>query len=164
MDTSVRAAINDQIKSELAAAYLYLAMSAHFSNHSLEGFAHWMRLQAQEELVHAMRLFDYLLERGEPVELQGVGQPPSSFGSPLSIFEAALEHERKVTRSINDLYALAMEKADYPTQMQLQWFINEQVEEEASSGLVIEQLKMIGDDSAVLLMLDEKLSARSDAE
>lgn len=164
MDTSVRDAINAQIKSEFAAAYLYLAMSAHFSNQSLEGFARWMRLQAQEELAHAMRLFDYLLERGETVELQAVGQPPSSFGSPLSIFEAALEHERKVTRSINDLYALAVEKADYPTQMQLQWFINEQVEEEASSGLVIEQLKMIGEDSAILLMLDEKLGGRTDAE
>jgi ferritin len=164
MESAVRDAINDQIRDELFAAYLYMAMSAHFSNQSLEGFSNWMRLQAQEELGHAMRLFDYLLERGEPVVFHPIDQPPTEYGSPLSIFEMALAHERKVTRSINDLYALAVEKFDYPTQLQLQWFINEQVEEEASSGLVIEQLKMIGDDNAVLLMLDEKLGGRTDAE
>jgi len=164
MDAAVRDAINEQIKSELSAAYLYMAMSAHFSNRSLEGFAHWMRLQAQEELGHAMRLFDYVLERGESVAFHAIAGPPDAFGSPLTIFEMALDHERAVTRSINELYALAVEKSDYPTQLQLQWFIAEQVEEEASSSLVIEQLRMIGDDNAVLLMLDEKLGARSDAE
>ena len=164
MDEAVRTAINEQIKNELFAAYLYMAMSAHFSNRSLEGFAHWMRLQAQEELGHAMRLFDYLLERGAVVDFHEIAKPHTDFGTPLSIFEMALEHEQAVTRSINDLYALAVEKLDYPTQLQLQWFIAEQVEEEASSGLVIEQLKMIGDDNAVLLMLDEKLGGRTDAE
>ncbi len=162
MDSAVREAINQQIKQEFYAAYLYMAMSAHFSNESLEGFAHWMRLQAQEELGHAVRLVDYLLERGEPVDFPPVDAPPTSFGAPLSIFEAALEHERKVTASINQLYALAVEKMDYPTQLQLQWFIAEQVEEEASSGTVVEQLRMAGSDSAALLMMDERLGGRSD--
>lgn len=160
MDTAVRDAINQQIKQEFFAAYLYMAMSAHFSNESLDGFAHWMRLQAREELGHAVRLVDYLLDRGAPVEFPSVEAPPTSFGAPLSIFEAALEHERKVTASINDLYALAIEKQDYPTQLQLQWFINEQVEEEASSGRVVEQLRMAGDDRAALLMMDERLGSR----
>lgn len=161
MDNAVREAVNEQIKQEFFAAYLYMAMSAHFSNRSLEGFAHWMRLQAQEELGHAVRLVDYLLERGEPVDFPAVEAPPTEFGSPLSIFEAALEHERSVTASIERLYALAVEKLDYPTQLQLQWFINEQVEEEASSGTVVEQLRMAGTDNAALLMMDERLGART---
>lgn len=160
MDSAVREAINDQIKQEFYAAYVYMAMSAHFSNKSLDGFAHWMRMQAQEELGHAVRLVDYLLERGEPVDFPAVDAPPTTFGSPLSIFEAALEHEKKVTRSINELYALAVSRLDYPTQLQLQWFINEQVEEEASSGTVVDQLRLAGDDSAALLMMDQKLGAR----
>lgn len=161
MDSAVREAINQQIKQEFFAAYLYMAMSAHFSNESLDGFAHWMRLQAREELGHAARLVDYVLDRGEPVEFPAVDAPPTSFGSPLSIFESALAHEQKVTESINRLYALAVEKADYPTQLQLQWFINEQVEEEASSGRIVEQLRLTGGDGAALLMLDERLGSRS---
>jgi len=164
MDSAVREAINDQIKQEFFAAYLYMAMSAHFANKSLEGFAHWMRMQAQEELGHAVRLVDYLLERGEPVTFPAIDQPPTSFGAPLSIFEAALEHEKKVTASINRLYALAVEKVDYPTQLVLQWFITEQVEEEASSGTVVEQLRMAGDDSAALLMMDERQGGRVEGE
>lgn len=163
MDSAVRQAINDQIKHEFYAAYLYMAMSAHFSNEALDGFAHWMRMQAQEELGHAVRLVDYLLDRGESVEFPAVEAPPTSFGAPLSIFEAALEHERKVTAAIERIYALAVEKSDYATQLQLQWFINEQVEEEASSGRVVDQLRLAGEDGAALLMMDQRLGARTDA-
>ena len=161
MNDDVRTAINEQIKREFYAAYLYLAMSAHFEAEALQGFAHWMRLQAQEEQGHALRLFDYLLERGARVELQGIEAPPTSFGSPLSIAEQALEHERKVSAQINRMYALAAERGDFATQVQLQWFLTEQVEEESSGETMVERLRMAGDDRAALLILDRELAARS---
>ena len=160
MDASVKDALNAQINHEFYAAYLYLAMAAHFEAESLEGFGQWMRMQAKEEVEHAMRLFDYLLRRGEEVELESVGKPEASFDSPLSIFEQALSHEKKVTGLINDLYELAVEKNDYPTQLELQWFIDEQVEEEDSVGRVVEQLEMVGESNAGLFMLDQRLGSR----
>lgn len=164
MDASVKDAINEQINHEFYAAYLYLSMAAHFETEGFEGFGQWMRMQSREEVEHAMRLFDYLLRRGEEVELDAVARPEASFDSPVSIFRQALEHEKKVTGLINDLYELAVEKSDYPTQLELQWFIDEQVEEEESVGRVVEQLDMAGDSRAALLMLDQKLGARSSAE
>ena len=164
MNDEVRAAIHDQIEHELSAAYLYIAMSAHFDVEALEGFAHWMRLQAQEELGHAMRFFDYLLERGQPVELKPIAAPPTKFGSALEIAETALKHERKVTEQINRIYALAAKHADFATQVQLQWFLSEQVEEENSAETLVERLRMAGDNRAALLILDREVAARSSAE
>jgi ferritin len=162
MDKDVQAAINAQIKHELESAYLYLAMCAHFESANLPGFARWMRLQAREELTHAMRLFDYVNARGGRVELQEIARPPAEFGSPLSIFETALKHERQVTGLIRKLHETAAARSDYATQVHLQWFITEQVEEEKSAATVVEQLRMAGGDSAALLILDRQLGARTE--
>jgi ferritin len=156
----VQDALNQQIKDELYSSYLYLSMSAHCETINLPGFAHWMRLQSEEELSHAMKLFDYVNDRGGRVVLQGIDQPPAEFNAPLDIFQQVLEHEQKVTGLIHQLYALALKENDYPTQVELQWFITEQVEEEKSAGEIVEQLKVIGDHSTALLMLDRQLGAR----
>jgi ferritin len=164
MKREVQDAVNDQIRHELASAYTYLSMSAHFDAENLPGFARWMRLQSQEELGHALRLFDYLTERGARVVLQAVEQPPTSFDSPLSVFEQALAHEQKITGLINRLYETAGNHQDYATQVALQWFLTEQVEEENSVGLVVEQVRMAGENRAALLMLDRVLGERSGAD
>lgn len=162
MDDAVRDAMNRQIGHEFKAGYLYLAMSSHFERESLLGFATWMREQAQEELEHAMKLFDFMNHRGTKVELGSVDAPPADFGKPLEIFEAALEHEKEVTRLIHELYDLCVEKHDHATQLELNWFITEQVEEEASVGTVVDQLRMAGDNEAAILMLDRELGARGE--
>jgi ferritin len=164
MDIEVRNAMNEQIKYELESAYLYLAMSAHFEAANLSGFGRWMRIQAGEELGHALRLFDYVLDRGGRIELQAIGKPPADFGTPLSIFEAALAHEKKVTSLIQQLHETALAKSDYATQVHLQWFVTEQVEEEKSASTAVEQLRMAGSDAAALLMLDRQFGARSDEQ
>jgi ferritin len=160
MSKAMVAGINDQVAKEFYAAYLYLSMAAYCDAKNLAGFAHWMRMQHQEELSHALRLFDFLLERGERVALQGIEKPPTDFGSPLDVMKAALAHEQKVTASINELYELADKEKDYPTQLMLQWFINEQVEEERSVGDIIAQLELAGDSGAALLMMDRQLAGR----
>ena len=160
MNDDVRQAINEQINREFFASYLYLAMSAHFEAEALEGFAHWMRLQAREEQEHALRLVDYLLARGARVELRAIDAPPASFGSPLAIAEQALEHERMVSEQINRIYVLATERGDYATQVHLQWFLSEQVEEESSGETMVERMRMAGDNRAALLLLDRELAAR----
>lgn len=152
--------INEQINVELFSAYMYLAMSADCADRNLTGFAHWLRAQAEEEVDHAMRFFSFLLERGARVELQAVEGPPSSFGSPLEIMEKSLEHERFVTGRINSLYATALEEKDYPAQVLLQWFVTEQVEEEASIDEIVERMKLFGEEGSALLMLDTQLGAR----
>ncbi|MBW8056804.1 MAG: ferritin [candidate division NC10 bacterium] len=157
-------AINDQIKDEFYAAYLYLAMSAHFETVHLPGCARWMRGQSQEEASHAMKLFEFVHERGGRVVLHAIKQPPANFKSPLDAFQQALEHERGVTRMIHRLYELAAKENDYATQIMLQWFITEQVEEERSAGDIVEQLKMVGDQSVALFMLDKQLGARAGGE
>jgi ferritin len=161
MDPTVRTLINDQIAHEFHAAYQYLAIAAHFEAQSYEGFARWMRLQAKEETGHAMRLFEYMVERGERIDLNQIDRPGHDFGSPVEAFRAALEHERKVTGQINAIYEAALEAGDYPTQIMLQWFIEEQVEEEASTGKAVEQLDMAGENRAALLMLDKQFGART---
>ncbi len=160
MNEAIQKALNDQIGLELESAYAYLAMSAHLDNHNFAGFSVWMRLQAQEELGHAMRLFDYMLERGCAVSLPAVDAPSDELDSPLSTFEIALAHERKVTASIHALYDLAREHKDYATELQLQWFVTEQVEEEASASLAVEKLRRAGTDHPALLMLDAEFGAR----
>jgi ferritin len=156
-------AINEQINKELYSGYLYLSMSAYCEADNLHGAAHWMRVQAQEELGHAMRLFDYVNARGGRVVLKAIEVPPPVWKSPLEMFEEVLAHERKVTGLINRLYEVALSENDYATQMELQWFITEQVEEEESAGQVVEQLRRIGDQPMGLLMLDGQLGQRQAA-
>ncbi|HSM61666.1 MAG TPA: ferritin [Longimicrobiales bacterium] len=163
MDPKIQEALDEQIRAELHSAYIYLAMSAHFAEQNLDGFAHWMRLQAGEELGHAMRLYDYVLERGGHLQLLAVDAPPSTFGSPLEIFEAALAHEKKITAMIHALYDLARKKSDYATELQLQWFVTEQVEEEDSAGRAVEQLRLAGSNTSALLMLDRQMGQRTGA-
>jgi ferritin len=156
----LKSAINEQIKNELYSGYLYLAMSAYFEASNLPGFARWMRLQAEEEQEHALKFFDFVNERGGRVELQAIDQPPVEFQSPLAVFVQVLEHEKKVTSLINDLYELALAEKDYPAQVMLQWFISEQVEEEAHATHIVETLKRVGDKGQGLVMLDGQLGAR----
>jgi ferritin len=156
----LQGAINEQIKNELYSGYLYLAMSAYFQAGNLPGFAHWMRVQAAEEQEHALKFFDFVNERGGRVELQAIDQPPVEFQSPLAVFEQVLEHVKKVTGLINKLYELALGEKDYPAQVMLQWFIEEQVEEEANATRIVETLKMVGEKGQALVMLDHQLGAR----
>jgi ferritin len=157
----VQDAINEQIKNELYSAYLYLSMAVHFESSNLPGFAHWMKIQASEEVKHAMKFFDYIFERGGKVMLKAIDQPPAEFKAPVDIFKMAHEHEKKVTAMIHKLYELALKENDYPSQVMLQWFIKEQVEEEKSAEGIVEQLKMAGDSSAALLMADRQFAARA---
>jgi ferritin len=156
----VQDAMNEQIKNELYSAYLYFSMSAYCDSINLPGFAHWMRVQSQEETGHALKFYGYIYDRGGRVVLQALAQPPVEFGSPLAVFEQVLEHERKVTATINNLCTLAAQEKDYASQALLQWFVTEQVEEEKSASLIVEQLKMIGDSKSALLMLDHHLGER----
>jgi ferritin len=161
MNDRMQAAFNEQINEELFSSYVYLAMAAHFEAMNLEGFANWMKHQAEEEMEHAMRLFDHINRRGGRVVLKAIGEPPAEFGSPLEAFEKALAHEQHITGCIHKLYKLAQEEADYPAQLELNWFIEEQVEEEENSGRVVELLKLAGDNKGALLMLDRELAKRS---
>jgi len=156
-------AINQQIKDEFASAYLYLSMSAYFTSINMNGFAHWMRLQYTEEVNHAMKFFDYLHDRGGHAVVPGIEKPAAAFKSTFDAFQQYLDHEKKVTQMINGLYEKASKDNDYATEIMLHWFINEQVEEEKVGMEIIEQLKIVGDSKAALLMLDRQLAARSNA-
>ena len=153
-------ALNEQVRNEFYSSFAYLSMSAHFEHHNLPGFAAWMRVQAAEEYVHAMKIFDHILDRGGIVKMPAIAQPPVQFETPVTVFEQALLQERAVTKSIHDLYALAMETKDYPARVFLDWFVNEQVEEEKTAELIVEQLKMVGEDRPALLLLDRELGQR----
>lgn len=164
LSPAVQTAINNQIKSELYSAYVYLAMTAYCESLNLRGFAHWMRMQSQEELSHAMKLFDYVHDRGGRVTLQAIAAPSVDFKSPLEMVQEVYEHECKVTAMITALYETALKEHDYATQVHLQWFLTEQVEEEKNANEIFERLRMIGNQSAALLLLDRELSARTNAE
>lgn len=153
-------AINMQIKQELTAAYNYLGMSAHFHHENLSGFAHWCLVQYQEELVHAMRLFDYLLDRGGRVDLEAIPQPKCTFSSPVEVFQTALAQERENTKSIDSLYQLAASLNDHATISHLQWFVDEQVEEEKSVGEVLSLVERANGEPNAILYLNDKLAAR----
>jgi ferritin len=157
---AVEDAMNEQIKNELFSAYQYLSMAAFCEAENLPGFAHWMRAQTREETEHAMKFYDFILDRNGRVVLQGIDGPLVEFGSPLEVFEKALEHERRVTAMINDLYGLAARENDYASQTFLQWFVTEQVEEEKNAGDVVETLRMVGDKSEALFLLDRELGQR----
>lgn len=160
LSSKLEKTINEQIKNELYSAYLYLSMAAYFDSINLPGFAHWMRVQFGEEQGHALKFYKYVYERGGRITLQAIDQPPSEFSSPLAVFEQTLEHEQKVTSLINNLYALAAQENDYATQVFLQWFISEQVEEEDNAVQIIELLRRIGDKGQGLVMLDRELARR----
>jgi ferritin len=162
MDPKVRQLINEQIVHELYASHLYLAVAAHFESQNYGGFAQWMRLQSEEEREHAMKLFEYLVERGEKIELGQIDEPPVDFGTPLEAFRAALGHEQKVTGLINGIYEAAVAAKDYPTQVMLQWFIEEQVEEEDVTGSAVDRLEMAGDNNAALMFLDADFGKRTE--
>jgi ferritin len=153
-------ALNEQIKWELYSGYLYLSMSAWFADQGLSGFANWMRIQAQEELAHAMRFFDYLLERGGRAVMAAIDAPDSAWKTPLAVMQQTLEHEQHVTARINDLVDLAKAEKDHATDIMLQWFVSEQVEEEDSVGEVLNKVRLIGKDGGGLYMLDKELAGR----
>jgi ferritin len=153
-------AMNKQIRDELYSSYLYLSMAAYYEALNLPGFAHWMRLQAEEENEHAMKFFDYINDRQGRVTLMAIDAPPIEFDSPLAVFKMAYEHEQKVTGLINALYQLAIEENDFASQSMLKWFIDEQVEEEKSALDIVEQLEMIGDHKMGVFMLDRELGQR----
>ncbi len=153
-------AINEQIVAEFYSAYLYLAMSAYLENKDLPGMAHWMRMQYEEEVIHALKFFDYMNDRGARVILSAIDAPPAEFDSVVAVFEEVLAHEQKVTSLIHNLYTLAIEEGDYPTQSLLHWYIDEQVEEEKSASEVLARLKMVQDYPPGLLMMDQELAAR----
>lgn len=161
LSTTLQEAINSQIRDEFYASHLYLSMAAYFEDANLSGCAKWMRLQSAEEREHAMRFFDYLTDRGARVWLQAINEVPSTFASVLDVFEKALAHEQKVTASICSIYDLAVQEKDYATQVMLNWFVEEQVEEEKSAGEVIALLKMAGESGQALIMLDRQLGSRS---
>jgi ferritin len=156
----VTKAINKQINAELYSSYLYLAMAAYFEARNWSGFSHWMRLQAQEENAHAMKFFDYVLERGGEVVLEDIEAADVKWKTPLEVFEAVYEHELKVTSLINDLLKVARQDNDTATESMLKWFIDEQVEEEAHAKQIVDKLKLIKDSSNGLFMLDHQLGER----
>ena len=153
-------ALNGQINAEMYSSYLYLGMEAYFQSISLSGFASWMRGQVQEELFHAMKFYDFVFERGGKVSLQTIKKPDSSWKSPLDAFKHVLEHEQLVTSLINDLVELSMAEKDHATLNFLQWFIAEQVEEEANVEEIVDRFKLAGDNGGALMMVDDKLAQR----
>ena len=160
LDVKMEKALNDQIVAEMYSAYLYLSMAAYLDAEGLGGFATWMRAQFQEEQSHALKMFDYVGERGGRVRLGAIDAPPSDWDSPLEVFEQTLSHEQMVTGLINELVDLALDLSDHATDNFLRWFVTEQVEEEDSADSIRQQLKLIGDNGQGLLMLDRELGTR----
>ena len=151
----------DQINKELYSEYLYLSMKAYFANLNLQGFVNWMDVQVQEEHAHAMGMYDYVLERGGRIILEAIEKPETNWASPLDVFKAVLKHEEYVTSRINALMDVAEETKDRAAMAFLDWYIKEQVEEEANVGAVLAQLEMIGDDKSGLFALDKELATRT---
>ena len=156
----IEKALNKQINAELYSAYLYLSMVAYFESVNLPGFANWMKVQTQEELMHAMKIYDFVNERGGRVVLKAIEAPPTEWDSPLDAFEATYKHEQKVTGLINNLVNLAIEEKDHATSSFLQWFVNEQVEEESSVDKVAQKLKMVEKSPGGVFMIDSELGQR----
>lgn len=156
----VEDAMNAQLAMELSSAYVYLSMSAYCESESLPGFAHWLRAQFHEELDHGMRFFDFICDRGGRVRLEALDKPPEKFSSVLEVFEQALDHERSVTRSIENLYSVAVDQKDYAAQAWLDWFATEQVEEEKNVGHIVDSLRRIGERGDALYLLDKELAGR----
>jgi ferritin len=154
-------ALNEQINKEMYSAFLYMAMSADTKNRGLDGFANWFMVQYQEEMEHAMRIYNYINEQGGKVILDGIEKPPSSFNDPLDMFKKTLEHEQFITKSIHELVSLARQENDYATEIFLQWFVSEQIEEEANDNELIDKLKMVGNKGNGLYLVDRELAQRT---
>lgn len=163
MNTRVVQAINRQINMELSASYSYLAMSAYCERQKFLGAARWLRLQSQEEHMHAMKLFDFILARDSDVELQAIERPRTAFNKVADVFERALEQEEEVSRQIDALYETAFTEKAFAAVAELQWFLTEQVEEEKTAREIVAKFKMVGDDAASLLDLDRELGSRAAA-
>lgn len=160
MSEKIQAAMNEQINAELYSSYLYLSMSSYFTSINLMGMANWMRAQTQEELFHAIKMYDFVNERGGRAIMKAIAQPPTDWTSALAVFENGLAHEQKVTGLINNLVDLAMAERDHATTIFLQWFVTEQVEEESNASAIVNKLKMIGHDASSLFALDQELGQR----
>ncbi len=160
LNDKIEEALNAQFNAELYSSYLYLSMAAYYHSANLAGFAHWMRIQAQEELFHAMKFYDFINERGGRVTLKPIEGPPTDWESPNAPLEHTYQHEIKVTGLINELVNLAVEEKDHATNNFLQWFVKEQVEEEASASGALQKLKLSGDAGNGLFMLDNELGSR----
>ncbi len=160
LNERMNAALNEQVNAEMYSAYLYLSMQAYFQKLNLNGFVNWMNIQIQEEMAHARGLYDYIQERDGEIILDAIKKPDQTWNSPLEVFEAVLKHEQLVTSLINKLADVADETKDRAAALFLQWYIKEQVEEEASVSGVLETLRMIKDDTHALLLLDKELAAR----
>ncbi|HIH95938.1 MAG TPA: ferritin [Thermoplasmata archaeon] len=158
----IEEALNEQINKEMYSAYLYLSMSAHSTHIGLKGFANWFMVQYKEEVTHAMKLYEYIHDQDGQVKLTNIEQPPTEFASPLDMFEKTLKHEEFVTKSINDLVDLAIKENDHATQIFLQWFVTEQIEEEANDKEIISKLKLVGEKGSGLFMIDRELAARKE--
>ncbi len=163
LSKKMQQSLNEQINVELFSGYFYLSMSSYFLGLNLEGFAHWMRMQAQEELGHAMKYYNYLNDRGAKVLFKPIEAPPSDWKSPLHAFEDALKHEKRSTRLINEQMDLAISEGDHATHFFLEWFVNEQVEEESSTNGILQKLRLISDNTSGLLMLDHNVGQRASA-
>ena len=160
LSDSIQDALSNQIKREFSSAYAYLAMTAYFEDTNFPGFAKWTRMQYEEEISHGMRLFDFVHVRGGRAIVHGTDKPPTDFAGPLDVFTKALAQEQSVTKSIYHLYELAQTEKDYGTQIELQWFITEQIEEEKIFDEIIQTLNLAGDNRAALLLLDRQLGER----
>ncbi len=153
-------AFNKQINEEMFSSYLYLSMAAQFEDMALPGFANWMRVQAQEELSHAIIFFNYIVERGGRVELQAIEKPQKEWKTALKMFEAAYEHECHISELINKLMDLSVQERDYASQNMLQFFVKEQVEEEANADAIVQKIRLMGDAQGAMFMLDRELGTR----
>jgi len=160
LGTKMEKALNDQVNAEMYSAYLYLSMEAYFLSLNLRGFANWMRCQVQEELFHAMKMYSFINGRGGRNRLAAIEVPPAEWKSPHDVFKAVLAHERKVTGLINGLVDLAIKEKDHASNIFLQWFVTEQVEEEDNANDVIRKLTMTGEAPGGLFMIDKELAAR----
>jgi ferritin len=160
MKPTILNALNGQLSMELAASHTYLAMAAYAESQNLAGCAQWMLMQSDEERMHALKIFNFIHDRDGQAVLEALPQPHNDFSSITGMFEQALEHERRVTASINRIYELAVQEGDYPTQVLFQWFINEQVEEEKNLNDILGRLKLVGNEGIGLFMIDRELAGR----
>jgi ferritin len=160
LSKKMEAALNEQLNKEIYSAYLYMSMSAYSTYIGLKGFANWFMVQYQEEMMHAMKFYDCINNKGSRVKLMAIDAPPTEFQSPLDMFDKTLKHEQFVTKRINDLVELAIKEKDHATNIFLQWYVTEQIEEEANDSDIIAKLKLVGETGEGLFMLDKELAAR----
>lgn len=163
LSTTLEKALNDQIRLEFESSYAYLQMAADFQRQNFEGFSSWMKLQSEEEWMHGMKFTEFVLDRGGAIKLQAISAPDADSGLPVEVFERALQHEQRVSKSIHALYGQALKEGDFAALPLLQWFVNEQIEEEATVDGIVERLRMVKSDSTGLLFMDGELGNRAAA-